>query len=523
MKILTSSEMAHIDRITIEEVGIPSLVLMENAAGGVFGCILERFPEAKKVLIVAGKGNNGGDGIAVARRLKLRGLEPEVYLPLGEPKGDAKVQLEVAKRLGVKVLRRKPDYGSYHLIVDALFGTGFKPPAEGKAAQVIEEINLSGVPVVSVDVPSGLSADTGRVFEPSVRAVLTVTFQFPKVCHVLFPAAKRCGEVRVVDISIPDHLAEGIRRELIKVSALTLPSREPDTYKTKEGHILIVGGSRGKVGAVVMAGKAATRTGAGLVTVGVPEDLYSVAESLLIEEMTLPLPGGDRLSYFSVERILELQERFSILTLGMGMDRYEEGQDIVRDLLEGWEKPMIIDADGLNNLADLGPEVLKHRKAPTVLTPHIGEFSRLTGLPVDEITFNQIEVARSFAEEWGCYIVLKGARTVIGTPEGTAWVSTRGTPAMAKGGAGDVLSGILTALMGKGMDPEEALKTGVILHGIAGEIVERNTHTESLRATDLIEAIPEAYRYIENFPERDDTINWDDRQGKLKQAHKPGP
>jgi NAD(P)H-hydrate epimerase len=506
MKILTSSEMSRIDRTTIEEIGIPSLVLMENAASEVFRAVLDRFPGVRRVLVVAGRGNNGGDGIAVARRMKISGLEVDLYLPLGEPKGDAEVQLGIAKRLGVKVVG-KPDYRSYQLIVDALFGTGFRPPAEGEAGKTIEDMNRSGVPVVSVDIPSGLSADSGRLFEPSVRAVLTVTFQFPKVCHILYPALKRCGEVKVVDISIPPDLAQDVPREVLDLSKVRIPLREPDTYKTREGHALIVGGSRGKTGAVVMAGRAATRTGSGLVTVGVPEELNATVETLLVEEMTLPLPGGDRLSYFCVERILESQERFSVLTIGMGMGRYEEGQDIVRDIVEGWEGPLIIDADGLNNLSDLGPRILRSRKAPTVLTPHIGEFSRLTGLSKEEIEADQIDLARRFAQEWSCYIVLKGSRTVIGTPEGRAWVSTRGTPAMAKGGVGDVLSGVLTALLGKGLSPEEALKTGVILHGVAGEIAERRTHRESLRATDLIEAIPEAYRYIEKFQNRDDTIN----------------
>ena len=497
--------MSEIDKKTIEEVGIPSLVLMENAAHGVLRVILDRFPQARRILVVAGRGNNGGDGIAVARRLKNYGREVDIHLPLGHPKGDARVQIRIAKAMGIKVIK-KPDYRSYHLIVDALFGTGFKPPAEGPAADVIENINRSGVPVVSVDIPSGLSADSGYLYEPSVKATVTVTFQFPKVCHILYPALKGCGEVEVVDISIPRNLAKDVPRETIELEDLILPTREPDTYKTREGHVLIVGGSRGKTGSVVMAAKAATRTGSGLVTVGVPADLDDAVETMIVEEMTLPLPGDDRISYFAVERILELQDRFSALALGMGMDRYEEGQDIVRDILEGWEKPLILDADGLNNLADLGVEVLKSRRAPTVITPHIGEFSRLTGIPTGEITPNQIDLAREFAKAWGCYVVLKGARTVIGSPKGRGWVSTRGTPAMAKGGVGDVLSGVLVALVGKSMDIEGALKLGVVLHGIAGELAERRHHRESLKATDLIESIPSAYRLIEKSLKRSDTI-----------------
>ena len=497
MQVLKAKEMAEFDRITIEELGIPSLVLMENAARGVFEVILKEFPDAKSILVVAGKGNNGGDGIAVARWLHLNGKKVDIFLALGEVKGDASKQLEIAKRLGIEVFQEKPSFRSYDLIVDAVFGTGFTPPVRGKVAEIIEEINNSGVPVVSVDIPSGLSADTGEVFEPSVRANVTVTFQFPKICHVLFPASELCGKVYVVDISIPRSLAEGIKREVLLPDKLTLYRRKRNTYKTKEGHILIVGGSAGKTGAVVMSAKAATRAGAGLVSVGVPEELNSTVESLIVEEMSIPLPGVERLSYFAVKEILSLQDRHSVLVLGMGMDRYEEGQDIVIKLLEKWEKPLLLDADGINNLADYGDySVLRNRKIPAVLTPHIGEFSRLTKRDTKFIAENQTEVATEFATENNCYVVLKGARTVIATPEGKAFISLRGTPAMAKGGVGDVLAGVLGALMGK-METEEALKLGVFLHGLAGEIAEERTHTESLKALDIVEALPEAYKRLE--------------------------
>ena len=489
--------MANLDRITIEEIGVPSLVLMENAASGIFQVVQKEFPQAGKTLIVAGKGNNGGDGIALARRMHLNGYSVDIFLVFGEAKGDALKQLEIAEKLGIKVFKEKPNFRDYDLIIDAIFGTGFTPPVRGQAAEIIKEINESGVPVLSVDIPSGLSADTGEVFEPSVRADITVTFQFPKLCHILFPASKLCGKVYVADISIPRSLAQEINREVLLPDKLTLYGRKRDTYKTKEGHILVVGGSVGKTGAVVMSAKAATRAGAGLVSVGIPEELNSVVESLIVEEMSIPLPGAERLSYFSVKEILSLQERHNVLVLGMGMGRYEEGQDIVLKLLEKWEKPLLLDADGINNLADYGDfSVLKDRKIPAVLTPHIGEFSRLTKKDTKLITENQTDVAVEFATEHNCYVVLKGARTVIATPEGKAFVSLRGTPAMAKGGAGDVLAGILGALIGK-METEEALKLGVFLHGLAGEVAEEKTHTESLKALDIVEALPEAYRRLE--------------------------
>lgn len=488
--------MSSIDNKTIEEIGIPSLVLMENASKGVFENIRKYFPDAKNILVVAGKGNNGGDGLALARHLYLNGFSVDIFLAFGEVKGDAKTQLEILKKIGIEPLKKKPDFKEYDLIVDAIFGTGFQPPVKGEVANLIKEINNSSVPIVSIDIPSGLSADTGESFEPSVKADLTVTFQFPKICHYLYPAAKKCGKVEVVDISIPEFLAKDVKRDLLRKSDLKPYKREPDTYKTKEGSVLLVGGSVGKTGAVIMSAKAASRAGAGLVTVGIPRELNPIFESLLIEEMSLPLSGTSRLSVFCVEEILELKDRFHALGIGMGMDRYEEGQDIVISLLEKWEKPILIDADGINNLADYGDYTpLKDREIPAVLTPHIGEFSRLTGYDTKTITYNQIDIAQEFSEKNRCYLVLKGARTVISTPDGRAYLFADGTPALAKGGTGDVLAGILTALIAK-MDTEEALKLGVYLHGLAGKVAEKKLHTESVKATDVTESLPEAFREI---------------------------
>ncbi|MCS6998931.1 MAG: NAD(P)H-hydrate dehydratase, partial [Aquificaceae bacterium] len=371
-------------------------------------------------------------------------------------------------------------------------------PVKGRAVEWIELINRSGLPVVAVDLPSGLSSDSGRDFEPSVRADITVTFQFPKLCHLLHPASKRCGKVYVANIGIPQWLAEGLHREVLL--SVRAPQREPDTHKGKMGHVLILGGSRGKTGAVIMCARASTRTGAGLVSVGVPQDLNSIFETSLVEEMSIPLKGEGRLSKESVGQVLQLQERFSAVALGMGMGWYEEGGEIVRELLLRLERPLLLDADALNNLTTSGLELLKERKYPTVLTPHVGEFQRLTGLEKEYIVENLTEVALEFAVSYKCWLVLKSSRTAIASPEGRVYLSVRGTPAMAKGGVGDVLSGVLTALLGRGLPTEEALKLGVFLHGLAGELAERRKHRESLRALDLVEAIPEAYNLIEDAP-----------------------
>ncbi len=508
MKVLKAEEMSELDRIAIEEIGVPSVVLMENAARSVFRAITERYPGARRIIAIAGMGNNGGDAIAVARLLKLAGRDSHIYLVSEDLSGDPLLELKIAKNLGVQVHTELPDLEGFDLIVDGLLGTGFKPPPREPYSTIISRINRSMRPVVAVDIPSGLHADSGRAEEPFVKADLTVTFQFPKLCHILFPASKYCGDVVVADISIPSYLAGSIRREIIELCDLEIPSREPDTHKRREGHVLIMGGSRGKTGAVIMSALAATSAGAGLVSAGIPQELNSVFESSLIEEMTLPLKGSHRLSYFSVKEVLFQQDKFSALALGMGMDRYEEGQDIVRDLLKGWKKRLLLDADAINNLADLGDlSILKEREVPAVLTPHIGEFSRLTGLRADEIIENQTDVASEFSKENNCYLVLKGARTVVSTPEGFVWISIRGTAALAKGGTGDVLSGILTALLGKMDKIEPALKLGVTLHAIAGELAEEKYHRESVRATDLISLLGEAYKNIEKSLRTSDTIN----------------
>ncbi len=496
MKIVKAHQMREIDRRAIEEMGIPSLLLMEKAGLSVVEVIRREFPSAKRVLVVAGKGNNGGDGLVVARHLYLLGYKVSYVLALGEElKGDAKVQLEILRKLGLEPAR-EVDFSEYDLVVDALFGTGFEPPVSGEAVRWIGLINKSGLPVVCVDLPSGLSADSSREYEPSVKGTLTVSFQFPKPCHLLHPSNLRCGKLYVANIGIPQWLAKDVNTELI--TRVELPKRPAYAHKGLMGHVLLVGGSTGKTGALIMSAKASTRAGAGLVSVGVPQDLNQIFETSLVEEMSIPLKGLGRLSVESARQVVELQDRFSAIGVGMGMDRYEEGKQVIREILLGIKKPLLLDADGLNNLADLGVDLLREREGLTLLTPHVGEFQRLTGLEKEYILENFLEVAREFAVRYGCYLVLKSSRTVIATPEGRVFLSTRGTPAMAKGGVGDVLAGILTALIGRGLPTEEALKLGVFLHGLAGEIAESKRHRESVRALDLVEELPQAYNLIEN-------------------------
>lgn len=496
IKIVKAFEMGEVDKRAIEELGIPSLLLMEKAGLSVVETIRREFPKAKRVLVLVGKGNNGGDGLVCARHLYLLGYQVDYYLAFGEDlRGDALLQYRILKNLGLEPIKRV-DFSSYELVVDALFGTGFNPPVRGEVADLIRALNGSGVGVVSVDIPSGLSADSPVEYEPSVKAHATVTFQFPKVCHLLHPSAKRCGKLYVANIGIPPWLAKEVKRELLL--SVDVPKREQDVHKGKMGHVLLVGASVGKVGALVLSAKASTRAGAGLVSVAFPKGLYSVVESLLVEEMTIPVEKEERISYEGAKKLIELQDRFSAVGVGMGMDRYEEGQRVIKELLLNLEKPLLLDADALNNLADLGVELLKRRKHPTILTPHVGEFQRLSGLDKEKIIARFLECAQEFAQEHACYLVLKSSRTAIALPDGRVFLSTRGTPAMAKGGVGDVLAGILTALVSRGLPIEHALSLGVFLHGVAGEVAHKQSHAESLRALDLVECLPTAYNLLEN-------------------------
>ncbi len=495
--IITSDEMYMADRRAIEEFGIPSILLMENAALALFRVIKKEYPKAKRVLVLVGKGNKGGDGLALTRHLLLNGYNVDYVLCLGDDlKGDAKRQLDILLKLGKKPLQYA-ELLRYDLIVDALLGIGFQPPLKHSVSDWINRMNTCGLPIVAVDVPSGLLADTPQTSENHVRAHTTVTFMAPKICHVFYPSAKSCGKVYVANISIPEFILSHVNREII--TRVELPPRAPDVHKGLTGHVLLVGSSVGKTGAIIMSAKASTRTGSGLVTVGVPKGLNSVFETVLTEEMSLPLDGDERLSYECLEKIISLQEKFSALGVGMGMGRYEDGQRIVVELVKHWEKPLLLDADALNNLADAKAlDFLKYRSVPAVLTPHVGEFSRLTGIGKEEILSRPTEVACEFSQRYNSYVVLKFSRTIIATPEGRVFVSTYGTPAMAKGGMGDVLSGILTSLMGRGMDTLSALKLGVVLHGLSGQVAEERYHMESLKALDLVESIPTAYNLIQH-------------------------
>ncbi|WP_457567808.1 NAD(P)H-hydrate dehydratase [Desulfurobacterium sp.] len=521
MFVLRADEMGVMDRDTIEGVGIPGVVLMENAARGVVSVIRKKI-SGNKVAVVCGKGNNGGDGLAIARNLVNQGFLVKVFL-LSEPeklKGDAKINYDILRGMKVQVFSivREIDLGdllsgcqNVDFVVDAIFGTGLSKPVEGFYAAAIDIINRSGTPVISVDVPSGLFADTGNL--PSgafVRANWTVTFAFPKIVHIMPPACKYVGEVFVVDISIPEKISErhnpGRRILTIDDVSDVFPEREINSHKYNYGFLAVIGGSCGKTGAPSMSATAALRTGVGLVSAIVPRDLNPVFEVKLTEPMTIPIMSAEK-GHFNANSLDEVvtslkNGKFSAVAIGPGLGWNRDTEVFVREILENVDLPFVIDADALNALSK-NVEVLKNLKKTPILTPHGGEFSRLTGLSVAEIMADPITCAVNFAREYGVVLVLKGGRTIIATPEGEAFINVRGNPGMATAGTGDVLTGIIGALVAMGVSVDKAAAAGVFLHAVAGDMAKEKYGEESLIATDLIEFLPEAIKLVKRRVSKD--------------------
>lgn len=509
--VLTADEMRRADRLTIEEVGLPGPVLMENAGAAVAEAIRERFPDAARIVVLCGKGNNGGDGFVVARKLRGIGAEALLLGRRADVKGDALIHLQACERSGGRVREVAdpaawaavaPDVATADLLVDALLGTGLRARATGPAAAGIEALaraSEAGIPVVAVDLPSGLGSDTGRVDGPAVQADLTVTFAAPKWSHVLAPACERVGELALADIGIPEEVLERVAPSLFLAeeedAAVAFPARDAGAHKGSHGHVLVVGGSLGKTGAAVLAGIGALRSGAGLVTVATPASCLGTVAAGRPELMTEPLPesaaGG--LSEESAERILALAERRDAVVLGPGLGSAADTRAVVSTVVRDCPVPLLVDADGLNALSgtpDLAA-LLRGRPAPTVLTPHPGEMARLTGRSVAEIQESRVASARALAEETGAVVVLKGQGTVVAVPEGRCALNPTGNPGMATAGTGDVLAGVIGALLAHG-ECGPAAVAGVFVHGRAGDLAASRRGEDALVAGDLAEALSEA-------------------------------
>jgi len=506
MKLVTAAEMRRLDEKTINECGLPGVVLMENAGRGAAVLVKEHFGPltGRKVAVVSGKGNNGGDGFVMARIFHGWGARVRVYL-LGEResvKGDARINLEAAFKMGLEVIEIRNqsdldliDLAACDLVVDAIFGTGLSSEVRDLYAGAISLINSSNSYITAVDLPSGLDSDTGRILGSAVKADLTVTFGLPKIGLCLPPGEEMVGRLEVVDIGIPPHVMHEAepRRELVLEDDLKglLKPRIADGHKGHYGHVLIVAGSPGKTGAAALASLAAARTGAGLVTLAVPDGLNRILEEKVTEVMTEPLPEDEPgvLSPDAADRILELAEGKSVLALGPGLSTRPGAVSVVRDLVARCDVPIVIDADGLNALTG-SVDLLKKARREVVLTPHPGEMSRLTGQSTGDIQADRIGIAKDFAEKFGVFLILKGYRTTIGAPDGWVFVNTTGGPHMASGGMGDVLTGMVAGLISQGLSVLDACRLGVFAHGLAGDLAAESQGPVGLIASDVLNRLP---------------------------------
>jgi NAD(P)H-hydrate epimerase len=510
MRILNADQMRAADRRTIQEIGIPSIVLMENAGRQIVAAMESIYQDLaeRRVAVISGKGNNGGDGFVVARTLFQRGVEAAVFLVgrAADVKGDARTNLDILGQLGVSVVEvadesawelHFSEVGGHDLIVDALFGTGLAPPLTGLFETVVADINGCGLPVVSIDLPSGMSADTPDLAGNVVDAALTVTLGAPKLPLILPPAEAKAGEVVIADIGIPmgviDAL-EGPRIELLTRDQMRplIQPRPPESHKGDFGRVVIAAGSVGKTGAAALAAFGALRSGAGLVTVACPRTCLPVVASFGMEFMTEPLEetASGTVHFAAADAVLALAA--DALAVGPGLGRGEGVTTFVREILEKSEAPLVFDADALNAFSDEPAALVGRDGLDVIITPHPGEMARLVGCTADDVQADRLGIATDFARTHKVYVVLKGYRTIIATPAGKVFVNPTGCPGMATGGTGDVLAGMLAGWLGQLLDAEAACRLAVYLHGAAGELADADSGEVSMTAMDLADHIGDA-------------------------------
>jgi hydroxyethylthiazole kinase-like uncharacterized protein yjeF len=533
MKVLTATQMREADRLTTERYGISSLQLMDNAGAATADFLHEKFDglAQRKVVVLCGKGNNGGDGLVVARLLKQSGCSPEVILfsNPGSVEGDAGVNLKLWQQ-GMGELHVvtssaewepvRAEFDSADLILDALLGTGLRGPVEGLLGSVIRDVNAartkngaqnvvtpgdkgSRTSVVSVDMPSGLASDAEDFGGPVVSADFTVTLTAPKLGQMVSPRASSCGVLVVRHIGTPPELLESdphLKMHWLEPGEFRgLPlARDPASHKGSYGHALIVAGSLGKSGAAVLAGRGALRSGAGLVTVATPLDVLPTVAAGAPEMMTAPLAateaGTASLGNLDYARFADIARDKSVVAIGPGLSTHNETQQFIRRIAAETELPIILDADALNAYAGMADH-LNQRLAPVLaLTPHPGELARLLGVTTKDVQARRLDIALEAAGKWRAHVILKGFHTVLATPSGNVYFNTTGNPGMATGGTGDVLTGILAGLTAQfgTTDWPRVLGLGIYLHGLAGDIAASRVGEAPLIASDLIEAIPEA-------------------------------
>ncbi|MBI3952283.1 MAG: NAD(P)H-hydrate dehydratase [Acidobacteria bacterium] len=531
MKVLTAQQMQEVDRLSTDQYQIPSLLLMENAATQTTLAIERKHGnvQGKRILIVCGKGNNGGDGAAIGRQLWMRGALVQLVLlaELESTSGDALTNFQIMKQLAAagpaitfheitssevwKEFIRL--FGRCDLIIDGLFGTGLQRPASGRYAEVISDLNrvstTQSTPIISVDIPSGLSADRDAIIGPTIQADLTVTFTRPKPANVLPPACYQCGQLVVAPIGSPDSLvaASGATLNLVEPaqieSWLDQTRRTPMSHKGTFGHALLVAGSRGKPGAACLAAEAALRAGVGLVTVGTVSSAQPIIVSHTAEAMTEKLDETNEgtISETAIERILSLAADRDVLALGPGLTTHESTRRLIQTVIRRRSRPTLVDADGLNCLAPW-PEDLSGSGVPLVLTPHPGEMARLIQSTNREVLADRVAVAQAFAIKHSVILVLKGNRTLVASPDGQVYINPTGNAGLATAGTGDVLTGMMAGFLAQKPDyPLESVIAAVYLHGLAGDMAAAQIGMRSMTASDVTRHLGEALRQVANCNE----------------------
>jgi ADP-dependent NAD(P)H-hydrate dehydratase / NAD(P)H-hydrate epimerase len=507
MKIVSAEEMRAIDRASSERFGVPSLTLMENAGAAIADYVLSHHATAERIVVFCGKGNNGGDGFVAARRLHRQGKKVRVILlaDLKDLRGDAAIMFRKLPVAAIAVhssekLRSKRVQLTLRadLCLDAVLGTGFKPPVSGLYADAIADMNASPVPVIAVDIPSGAEPDTmGPQTGTIARADAVVTFTAPRPAHVF--GSLTAGSTFVAAIGSPEEaIASGLQLNVITARDIAplIGPRPADSNKGSYGHVLVVGGSLGKAGSVAMAGMAALRAGAGLSTVATPKSVLGTVAGFYPELMTEALSETDAgtISSNAQVRVEELAQGKTMLAIGPGISRHPQSAELVRRLIAKLRLPVVLDADGLNAFEGRAGE-LNGKGKTLVITPHPGEMARLVGCTTADVQKNRLKVARKFAREHALIVVLKGYRTLVVQPDGEAWVNTTGNPGMATGGTGDILTGMVAGMIAQ--HPKNAfvaVLAAVHLHGLAGDVMREKVGELSLVATDLLLGLPGAFR-----------------------------
>jgi ADP-dependent NAD(P)H-hydrate dehydratase / NAD(P)H-hydrate epimerase len=515
MRIVSVETMQKLDKRTIEELGLPALVLMERAALGVLTALREHFkPHLQAVQILVGTGNNGGDGLALARMLQGQGVPVCVWLQGQDSRRspDNLSQWALVQKLEIPCfwLEENPDWpermAEASLIVDSIFGVGLTRPITGLWADVITHINALTIPVVAVDIPSGIQADTGQALGGlALRAIETITCGLPKWGLMMDPALDYVGQLEMVDIGIPPaytaQVAGGHLLDLALASSLAPPARRLNSHKGSYGRLLIVAGSLGMAGAAVIATQAALRSGTGLVYTYVPAAIQAQVAQMVPQALVFGLPDFEgKIVPEAMSLLAEPLKQVDAVLLGPGLGQSETLVDFVSDFLNVLEKPLLLDADGLNNFAKAyQAKTTSAFKTPTIITPHAGELGRLLGQPVADLQNNRLQALHQGAKQFNVTHIFKGARSLIGTPDRRCWVNTSGNPALARGGSGDILAGLVAGLLAQGYPPEAAALLGVYWHGLAADLAVAEMPAACLSLAELLAALPAALTRLQAF------------------------